>query len=178
MHGVLRRMLHKSSVAGMTEFTHIAIPAAIADEVRRFAAFLLADHGSSAGVAASVRSDGIPDYPLWDDAAIIALANAGTATAAYYRKIMDAIIANEAVGQWVSLADLALWTEEKRSALSTFRTHLYRWVHAHVGKDALAPFTGASGQNLRPARGREVHYRVSDECAEQWARVHPQMKAI
>ena len=162
----------------MSDLVNVPVPAAFADEVRRFAAFLITDRASGATAAISAPFDGIPDYPLWDDTAILALANAGTTTAHYYRKIMDAVIANRAVGQWVSLADLAEWTGEKRSALSTFRTHLYRWVHAHVGEDAKAPFTGANGQDLRPARGREVHYRVSVACAEQWARIESQLKEI
>lgn len=163
-------------VLAMTNLVNVPVPDSIADEVRRFAAFLIADRDSDPGMPPLVPFDGISDYPLWEDSAIISLANAGTVTSSYYRKIMDAVIEREAVGQWVSLVDLTEWTKEKRSALSTFRTHLYRWIHSHMPEGTIAPFTAASGQDLRPARSREVFYRVSVSCADQWARVQLELE--
>ena len=158
--------------------TTLVVPDEIADEVRRFAAFVLSDRQVASAVTqapSATEHDHIPDYPLWDDTDVVALANAGTSTAGYYRAIMDAIISEEKVGEWVSLDDLAQWTSIKRSTLSTFRTHLYRYVNTHL-VDSLAPFTAASGTKLRPARGREVFYRVSRECATQWTRIQSQLK--
>jgi len=84
---------------------------------------------------------------------------------------MDAILSNDAVGQWVTVPRLAEWTGREASAIGIFRTHLNRYKNAHLPEGSAAPFTRASGQDLRPARGREVHYRVSAECAEQWTRL-------
>lgn len=159
--------------------TTITVPDEIADEVRRFAAFIEADRGRMTPSAAVLAAeDGVADYPLWPDADVIELANAGTTTANYYRAIMNAVLSESKVGEWVSLDDLALWTGIKRTALSAFRTHLYRYVNSHLPEGSSAPFTGAWGADLRPARGREVFYRVSAECASQWERIHPQLEAL
>jgi len=159
----------------MTDLVNIPVPAEFADEVRRFAAFIAADRAEQAKAPAR-ELDGIPDYPLWSDDDVVALANAGTTTAAHFRKIMDAVLERDAVGSWVSIADLAKWTGEKPSAIATFRTHLYRWVNAHMPCGTMAPFTGKPGNELRPPRGREVHYRVSAACAAQWARIQDRLE--
>lgn len=160
--------------------TTIEVPDAIADEVRRFAAFVLSDRRDTETQLTAPRADSEPDhiadYPLWQDNQVIGLANGDTITAGNYRAIMDAVIARKRVGEWVSLDDLSEWTSIQRSVLSTFRTHLYRYVNSHLGTGHLAPFTREWGENLRPARGREVFYRVSQECAAQWERVRPQLK--
>lgn len=160
----------------MTQIVNVPVRAEIADEVRRFAAFIEADRPAATAVPTVTPSDGITDYPLWEDDAIVALARASTTTAANYRKLMDAIISNDAVGMWVSIADLEKWTGLKATTIANFRTHLYRWINAHMPASALAPFTAKRGDKLSPPRGREVHYRVSAACAEQWARVQDQLE--
>ena len=160
--------------------TTITVPDEIADEVRRFAAFIAADRmrdQNEPDVVTAMLGDNVADYPVWADEDVIALANAGTTTAHNYRAIMDAILAAGKTGQWVSLDDLNAWTGIKRSALSTFRTHLYRYINTHLPDGGRAPFTGAWGTELRPARGREVFYRVSIPCAQQWERVRESLKA-
>ncbi|WP_424448560.1 hypothetical protein [Microbacterium arborescens] len=159
--------------------TSITVPDEIADEVRRFAAFIAADRAAvelGPDPVSSSAGDDIADYPLWPDSDVIALANAGTTTASHYRTIMDAVLAQSMAANWVSLDDLASWTGLKRSALSTFRTHLYRYINTHLPEGTVAPFTGAWGTELRPARGREVFYRVSTQCADQWTRIRPSLK--
>lgn len=164
--------------------TTLTVPDEIADEVRRFAAFVLADRGigdptvTQTALVSTQTTDHIADYPLWADEDVIALANAGTSTAGYYRAIMDAIIAHGKAREWVSLDELATWTSIKRSVLSTFRTHLYRYVNSHLGDGSMAPFTGVSGADLRPARGREVFYRISQECAAQWMRIQSELNEV
>lgn len=160
---------------GMSTTVNVAVPIDLADEVRRFVAFLIADR--AAGDSATGEAlDLIADYPLWGDADVVALANAGTVTSRVYRKIMDAVAAHDAVAQWVGIAELADWTGQPASVISTFRTHLYRYINSRMPAGTLAPFTRANGQDLRPARGREVYYRVSRECAQQWQRIQPQLK--
>jgi len=173
--GVLRGEQYTSYISGMS-LVNIPVPADIADEVQRFAAFLIADRGQR-GTAPTVSvADGIPDYPLWADQDVVALANAGTTTAANYRKIMDAVIAHDAIGTWVSIADLSDWSGEHVNTIKTFRTHLYRWINAHMPAGTAAPFTAKSGTQLRPPRGREVYYRVSAACAAQWERLQPELE--
>ncbi len=154
----------------MNNLIAIDVPAEIADEVRRFAAFLIADRGDPLSLAADV-GDGIPDYPLWPDGQVERFASAPTTTARVYVRIMDAVVEHDAAGQWLSIAELAEWTGQTPSVISTFRTHLYRYINAHLPEGTLAPFTRAAGQDLRPARGREVYYRISPACAEQWTRL-------
>ena len=157
----------------------ITVPAAFADEVRRFAAFLASDRAASATVDSHPRgsTDDLPDYPLWPDELVIQLAQAGTRTARNYRRVMEEILANDMVGVWTSIDELTEWTGMKRSEVSTFRTHLYRYVHTHLATGTVAPFTGVWGTELRPSRGRSVFYRVSEECAAQWRRVQPTLEA-
>lgn len=175
MRGALRRA-HRYSIMGfMTSTVNVPVPAEIADEVRRFAAFLLADR-SETGSRAESLYDGIPDYPLWPDEDVIALASAGTATSHLYRRIMDAILKNEATGVWVSIAQLAEWVGERPTLVANFRTQLYRWIGAHLPEGTAAPFTAKRGDKLHPPRAREVHYRVSAPCAEQWRRIQSQLK--
>lgn len=157
----------------MTNTLNLPVPLEIADEVRRFAAFILAERQRTSTTPAP--SDGIRDYPLWANEDIVRFATSGTVTSRIYCDIMDAIIAHNAVGQWVTIAELADWTGHARSVIATFRTHLYRYINSRFPKSTLAPFTGMNGQDLRPARGREVHYRVSAECAEQWEQVRTQI---
>ncbi len=161
----------------MTTTVNVPVPTEIADEVRRFAAFLMADRAASGSRTESLY-DGIQDYPLWPDEDVISLANAGTATSGLYRRIMDAILARDAVGAWVSIAQLAEWVGERPTLIANFRTQLYRWIGAHLPAGTTAPFTAKRGDKLHPPRGREVHYRVSTACAEQWRRVQPQLKEI
>jgi hypothetical protein len=156
----------------------IAVPSAIADEVRRFAAFILADRSAGVVDAHVPASDGIADYPLWSDDDVVSLAKAGTTTAANYRKIMDAVIDQDAVGKWVSITELAHWTGEKSTVIANFRTQLYRWINAHFPEGKTAPFTAKRGDKLRPPRGRQVHYRVSAACASQWDRVRQRIVEI
>lgn len=163
-------------VARVTAFVSVPVPAEYADEVRRFAAFLAAERAGDYPTVAAAVVDGLADYPLWADADVVAFANAGTVTSRIYRRIVDAVLEHGATGRWVSIAELAEWTGQSRSAISTFRTHLYRYINAHMGSGTLAPFTRANGQDLRPARGREVCYRISAECAEQWGRVQSQLE--
>jgi len=160
----------------MTQIVNVPVRAEIADEVRRFAAFIDADRPATTSSPTVGTFDGIADYPLWEDDAIVALARARTTTAANYRKIMDAIIANDAAGAWVSIADLEKWTGMKASTIANFRTQLYRWINAHMPASTLAPFTAKRGDKLSPPRGREVHYRASSACLEQWARVQDQLE--
>lgn len=160
----------------MTPLVSIQVRAELADEVRRFAAFIEADRSAATASHSVATPDGIADYPLWEDGAIVALARAKTTTASNYFKIMDAIVSQDAVGSWVSIADLEKWTGMKASAIANFRTHLYRWINAHMPAHTLAPFTAKRGDRLSPPRGREVHYRVSAACAEQWARVRHQLE--
>lgn len=159
----------------MSEIVNVPVPTGIADEVRRFAAFLLADRATD-GERTALMYDGIPDYPLWRDEDVVSLANAGTATSRNYRKIMDAVVERQAVGSWVSIPELAEWVGERPTVVANFRTQLYRWVGAHLPMGTKAPFTAKRGDKLLPPRGREVHYRVSAACAEQWARVQDQLK--
>jgi len=158
----------------MTETVTLPVPVEIADEVRRFAAFLLADR-LTVGQRSEPLYDGISDYPLWPDEDVISLANAGTATSRLYRRIMDAVIAHEAVGMWVSIAELAEWVGERPTLVANFRTQLYRYIGAHLPVGTSAPFTAKRGDKLHPRRGREVHYRVSTACAEQWNRIQLQL---
>lgn len=58
----------------------IDVPSGIIDEVRRFAAFLIADQPNRLSRTA-VPDDGIPDYPLWPDEQIERFASAPTTTA-------------------------------------------------------------------------------------------------
>lgn len=160
----------------MTNTVYVEVPADFADEVRRFTAFLVADR-RHAGVVPSSTADNIADYPLWADEEIVALANSGTVTSRVYRRIMDSVT-EHGVGKWVSIPELAEWTEQPSSVISTFRTHLYRYINAHLPEGTVAPFTRASGQDLRPARGRGVYYRVSQACADQWNRVQPELTAL
>lgn len=158
----------------MNDLVAVQVPADIAGEVRRFAAFVLAERGD--GFATHEPSfDGIPDYPIWTDAQVTSFATNGTVTSRIYRRIMDSVIDQDAVGRWVSIADIAQWTDQPASVISTFRTHLYRYINAHLPEGTRAPFTRANGQDLRPTRGREVYYRVSQECANQWQRIKPQI---
>lgn len=159
----------------MSTTVNVPVPTDLADEVRRFVAFLIADRAAGESPQAE-PADLIADYPLWGDADIVALANAATVTSRIYRKIMDAVLEHDAVAQWVSIAELAEWTGQPASVISTFRTHLYRYINAHMPAGTAAPFTRANGQDLRPARGREVYYRVSRECAQQWQRIQSQLK--
>lgn len=154
----------------MSNLVTIDLPVEIAEEVRRFAAFLIADQPNRLS-RTYVPNDGIPDYPLWPDEQVERFASAPTTTARVYVKIMDAVIEHGAAGQWLSIAELAEWTGQAPSVISTFRTHLYRYINAHLPEGTLAPFTRATGQDLRPARGREVYYRISPACAEQWTRL-------
>jgi len=112
--------------------------------------------------------DNIPDYPLWDDDEVIALANAATITATNYRRIMDAIIENGRIGEWISIRELSEWTGITYDKVANFRTQLYRWAHVH--HKASAPFTGTWGP-YAPKGKRVVLYRVSAGCAAQWERV-------
>ena len=160
----------------MSNLVNVSVPADIADEVRRFAAFVSADRAQSAMHAPTGQVDGIPDYTLWSDDDVLALANAGTTTAANYRKIMNAVIGHGAVGTWVSIADLVKWTGERPTTIAAFRTHLYRWINAHMPAGTAAPFTGRPGTQLHPPRGREVHYRVSAACAAQWERAQDRLE--
>lgn len=159
----------------------ISVPAAIASEVRRFAAFLELDPSAhkitSAAIAnASVTRPDKPDYPLWADSDVVALANAGTTTASNYRLIMDAIIREDHVGEWVSISQLSEWTGLEYSQIKTFRTHLYRHINSHFAdKYTNAPFTGAWGTELSGTRKRIVYYRVSSDCAYQWERIQGEL---
>ena len=161
-----------------TEVENITVPAAFADEIRRFAAFLAWDRADSMVLNShpSGATDDVQDYPLWPDESVIQLAQAGTSTARNYLRIMEAIIANDKAGVWASIDELTEWTGMKRSEVSTFRTHLYRYIHAHLAPGTVAPFTAVWGTELRPSRGRSVYYRVSKECAAQWRRVQPMTK--
>ncbi|WP_150954484.1 hypothetical protein [Microbacterium testaceum] len=159
------------------ETQSIEVPARFAAQVAQLVAMLKA-HPKVQKELARVIADGTvsqpmrPDYPLWDDADIIALANSRTKTAGNYRAIMDAIIREDHVDEWVAVSQLSEWTGLEVSEVRAFRTHLYRHIHAHFGgKYADAPFTGAWGTELSPSRGRAVYYRVSKECAYQWERV-------
>lgn len=163
-----------SYLEGMDKLISIDVPAPVADEVRRFVAFLVADRMNPAAHAVS-PSDGIPDYPLWPDERIVRFASAPTTTARVYLQIMDAVVEHDAAGRWLSIAELAEWTEQPVSVISAFRTHLYRYINAHLPEGTLAPFTRATGQDLRPARGREVYYRISTECAAQWTRLRDEI---
>ena len=153
-----------------TDVKNITVPAAFADEVRRFAAFLAWERAGSTVLNShpSGATDDVPDYPLWPDGLVIQLAKAGTSTAQNYFRIMEAIIAKDKAGVWASIDELAEWTGMKRSEVSAFRTHLYRYIHAHLAPGTVAPFTAVWGTELRPSRGRSVYYRVSKECAAQW----------
>ena len=160
-----------------SETETIEVPTRLASQVRQLLALLVLDPKASKVLAkaiadATVSQPDRPDYPLWDDADVIALANAGTKTAANYRSIMDAVIREDHVDEWVAVSQLSEWTGLELSEIRTFRTHLYRHIHAHFkGQYSSAPFTGAWGTDLTPSRGRVVYYRVSKECAYQWLRV-------
>lgn len=160
----------------MNTYADIQVPAEIADEVRRFAAFVMADRQSA--TPTTPTTDGIPDYALWPDDDIVRFASAGTVTSRVYRRIMDATVEHDTVGKWVSIGELAEMTGQPASVVSTFRTHLNRYINAHLPEGTHAPFTRADGQDLRPARGRQVFYRVSKECAAQWTRVQPRIGAL
>lgn len=174
MHRVLHGTLYTSSIVPMTPLINVPVPAEIADEVKRFAAFLQADRTTEPDTS---LDDGITDYPLWPDDEVISLATAWTNTAVLYRQIMDAVVENNAVGRWVTIPQLAEWTGTKPSTIAAFRTHLYRYINAHKPQGTLAPFTAISGTKLRPPRTRSVHYRVSRACAQQWSRVRPTIEA-
>lgn len=155
----------------------IEVPARFASQVRQLVAMLKLDPKTSKVLAKAVADAAVsqserPDYPLWDDADVVALANSGTKTATNYRAIMDAVIREDHVDEWVAVSQLSEWTGLQVSEVRIFRTHLYRHIHAHFrGKYSSAPFTGAWGAELAPSRGRVVYYRVSKECAYQWERV-------
>lgn len=168
-------MQHMVYLEGMTTTVNIAVPSEIAEEVRRFAAFIVADRTSSPFPRAT-EFDSIADYPLWPDDDVVALASSGTVTSRIYQRIMNAVIASDKVSQWVSIPELAEMTGQPESVISTFRTHLYRYINAHMPEGSHAPFTRATGQDLRPTRGRGVHYRISAECAEQWERVRSRIE--
>lgn len=159
------------------EIQTIEVPARFASQVGQLVAMLMVDPKASKVLAkaiadATVSQPEHPDYPLWDDADVVALANSGTKTAANYRAIMDAVIREDHVDEWVAVSQLSEWTGLEVSEVRTFRTHLYRHIHAHFrGKYSSAPFTGAWGTELAPSRGRVVYYRISKDCAYQWERV-------
>jgi len=157
--------------------TTIEVPGRFALDLKRFVELLEQSPSYSKVISKAIADATIslpdrPDYPLWDDDDVVALANAGSRTAANYREIMDAIIREGRDGEWVSISQLSEWTGLNPAELKAFRTHLYRHIHAHyAGKYSNAPFTGAWGTDLRPSRGRVVYYRVSRECAYQWERI-------
>lgn len=159
------------------ETRSIEVPARFAAQVTQLVVLLKGDPKAPKALAKLIADTTVsqpmrPDYPLWDDADVIALANSQTKTARNYRDIMDAIIREDHVDEWVAVSQLSEWTGLTVSEVRTFRTHLYRHIHAHFrGKYAKAPFTGAWGTELSPSRGRVVYYRVSKECAYQWERV-------
>lgn len=158
----------------------IAVPPEHADEVRRYAAYLQwLDRNNAhrpASSEGSTSDDGYPDYPLWADDEVLELANSDTKMSRIYQQIMNAVLEREMVAEWVTIDQISEWTGIERSRVSTFRTHLYRHIHAHFGKDRAAPFTGADGNDLTPRRGRIVLYRVSTECAEQWQRIRARLR--
>jgi hypothetical protein len=162
-----------------TEF--VEVPRKWAPEIRRYLGYLaslppeeisLVPLPAAASLAASELYS-FDDYPLWDDDEVIALANAGTITAVNYRRIMDAIVENGRVGEWVSIGELSEWTGITYKKAANFRTQLYRWLHAHTHHQ-YAPFTGTWGANVQKGK-RVVLYRVSADCAAQWERIRPQL---
>lgn len=111
------------------------------------------------------------DFPLWEDAEVAAFAGAGTTTAKNYATIMNTVVDNNRVGEWLSIDDLAELTRMKRSEISTFRTHMYRYVHIVFGQEGQPPFSTTMGTEIKSKGDRVVYYWVSEACAEQWCRV-------
>jgi hypothetical protein len=156
---------HRNTEHPMTP--QLSVPDRWFGEVERYLQFLIASEQNSEALA---PGDETADYPLWADEDLIALRNAGTSTAKNMSRIVDSVIRSGRIGEWISIPEIADLSGIPEKTIRNVRTQLYRYINSRFAPGTLAPFTAIRGEKLRPAKSREVYYRLSSDFAEQWRR--------
>lgn len=128
--------------------------------------------------ASTAREAGVESGPLvdgWTDEHLIRFATMPARTSKTLVKLMDLLVKRPGKDGARSTREVAGEIGVEYSVMKALPTHVSRVVSAHfAGLDS--PYWGLWGtKDFTPSRADEMYYAVTEERAEQWLRVRPEI---